>query len=165
MRITMEGGVRGDVTTKGEEQMFGRTIKRVVAGTALSAGLVVGSGVGAWAHECFNASRSDQGNAMAGERSQAWFTLRIADAIASDVEAGWYSAEDGACILDAYTATGAPLSFTLHVKGAIGQDGVIGMHNRNDELHVDGKGIDHLFDAYGWAIFTSFEDCGVSFPM
>jgi hypothetical protein len=102
---------------------------------------------------------------MAGSKSQAWFTLRIADAIADDVANGAYTAEDGECILAAYTASGAPLSFTIHVKGVTGQEGVIGLHNKHDDLHVDGKGIDHFFDAYGGAIFGAFESCGVSFPM
>lgn len=145
--------------------MFGRKMMRLGATAALSAGLVVGSGVGAWAHECFNASRSDTGNEMAGSRSQAWFTLRIADAIADDVANGAYTAEDGECLLAAYTETGAPLSFTIHVKGATGQEGVIGLHNKHEEQHTDGKGIDHFFDAYGWAIFSAFDECGVSFPM
>ena len=145
--------------------MLGRTTRRLAAGAALAGGLVMGSGAAALAHECFNASRSDQGNAMAGSRSQAWFTLRIADAIAGDVEAGAYSAADGACILAAYTETGAPLSFTVHVKGVTGQDGVIGLHNKNEDLYVNGKGIDHFFDAYGWAIFGAFDQCGVTFPM
>ena len=58
---------------------------------ALSGMLVAGSGVGAWAHECFNASRSEQGNTSAGSHSQAWVTIAIADLIAGDVAGGLYS--------------------------------------------------------------------------
>ena len=87
---------------------------------ALSGMLVAGSGVGAWAHECFNASRSEQGNASAGSHSQAWVTVAIADLIAGDVAGGLYSEEDGACIYEAYSATGSPLTFTLMVKGPEG---------------------------------------------
>ena len=144
--------------------MMGRVAGRAMGALALSGMLVAGSGVGAWAHECFNASRSEQGNASAGSHSQAWVTVAIADLIAGDVAGGLYSEEDGACIYEAYSATGSPLTFTLMVKGARGSDGVIGAKNKNEWLHSDGKGIDHLFDAYGGAIIGSFEACGVTPP-
>ena len=144
--------------------MFARIAGRTGATLALGALMVTGTGMGALAHECYNASRSAQGNESAGSHSQAWFTLRIADAIAGDVEAGAYSAEDGACILAAYTATGAPLSFTIHAKGANGQGGVIAERNPNSGLMTNGKGIDHFFDAWGWAIFQAFDECGVTPP-
>ncbi len=66
--------------------------------------------------------------------------------------------------IEAYSATGSPLTFTLKIKGANGSDGVLGAKNKNEWLHSDGKGIDHLFDAYGGAIIGSFESCGVTPP-
>jgi hypothetical protein len=136
---------------------------RLGAGAALAAGLVFGSGAGAWAHECYNASRSAQGNAMAGSHSKAWFTLVVADAIQGDADGGFITQAQADCIKAAYAASGAPASFTFHVKGATGQDGVLADHNPNKGLMANGKGIDHAFDAYGAEIFGSYAACGVSF--
>jgi hypothetical protein len=133
----------------------------LVAATAAFAMLGAGS---AWAHECYNASRSEQGNTAAGAHSQAWFTLVIADAIAEDVANGLYTAEQGDCIYAAWTAGGGPASFTIHVKGVTGQDGVLAERNPNDGLVANGRGIDHVFDVYGELLASSFLGCGVNPP-
>jgi hypothetical protein len=143
--------------------MLGRTTRRLAAGAALAGALVLGSGAGAWAHECYNASRSDTGNEMAGSKSQAWFTLVVSDAIQGDVEAGLITQEQADCINEAYAESGAPASFTIHVKGANGQDGLVAGHNPNDGLMADGKGIDHALAAYGDVIFGGYAACGVEF--
>lgn len=143
--------------------MFSRMLKNVGAGVALAAALALGTGAAAYAHECYNPSRSDQGDAKAGANSQAWFTLVVSDAIQGDANNGLISQEQADCIKDAYSATGAPASFTLMVKGAVGQDGVIAAHNPNLGLATDGKGIDHAFAAYGEQIFGSYAACGVTF--
>ncbi|HEY2950773.1 MAG TPA: hypothetical protein VGJ53_20650 [Micromonosporaceae bacterium] len=134
----------------------------LVAGAAAFTVLGAGS---AWAHECYNASRSDQGDTAAGTHSQAWFQLVISDAIAEDVANGLYTAEQGECIYAAWTAGGGPASFTIHVKGVNGQDGVLAEHNPNDGLVANGRGIDHLFDAYGELLVSSFLGCGVNPPV
>ncbi|MDY0910160.1 hypothetical protein [Microbacterium sp. CFBP9034] len=133
------------------------------AGVALAAALALGSGAAAYAHECYNPSRSDQGDAKAGSHSQAWFTLVVADAIQGDAASGFITQAEADCIKAAYVATGAPASFTLMVKGAVGQDGVIAAHNPNLAHATDGKGIDHAFAAYGEQIFGSYAACGVEF--
>ena len=143
--------------------MFSRTLTNVGAGVALAAALALGTSAAAYAHECYNPSRSEQGNAAAGSHSQAWFTLVVADAVQGDVGAGVITQEQADCIKEAYAASGAPASFTLMVKGAVGQDGVIAAHNPNNWLATDGKGIDHAFEAYGDAIFGSYAACGVDF--
>ncbi|HZW42722.1 MAG TPA: hypothetical protein VFE99_10470 [Agromyces sp.] len=143
--------------------MFKKTLTYAGAGLGLAAALVLGTGAAAFAHECYNPSRSDQGNASAGANSQAWFTLVVSDAIQGDADSGFITQEQADCIQDAYAATGAPASFTLMVKGAVGQDGVIADHNPNGFLATDGKGIDHAFDAYGEQIFGSYATCGVAF--
>jgi hypothetical protein len=143
--------------------MFSRVVTNAGAGVALAAALVLGSGAGAYAHECFNPSRSDQGNAKAGANSQAWFTLVVASAIQGDVLSGAITQQQADCILAEYEATGAPSSFTLLVKGAVGQGGTIGAHNPNAGLMADGKGIDHLFAAYGEQIGGSYAACGAGF--
>lgn len=138
--------------------------RRLGAATGLAAAVVLGSGVTAYAHECINSSRSDMGNTQAGANSQAWFTLNVEDALAGDVESGAITEEQAACIYDAYAATGSPLSFTIHVKGVVGQGGVIGANNPNEGLMSDGRGIDHVFDTYGEAIVGSYLGCGAGFP-
>ncbi|GGI44836.1 hypothetical protein BCL57_000660 [Agromyces flavus] len=144
--------------------MFSRTLTNIGAGVALAAIGVLGTGAAAYAHECYNASRSDKGNAGASH-SQVWFTLNITDALAGDIESGFITQEQADCIFDAYTAGGGPASFTIMIKGANGQDGVIAANNPNDWHATDNKGIDHFFEAYGGLIFSSYEGCGVSFPV
>ncbi|WP_426324191.1 hypothetical protein [Microbacterium sp. E-13] len=143
--------------------MFSRALRNTGAGLALAAALALGTGAAAYAHECFNPSRSDQGDAQAGANSQAWFTLVVADAVQGDADAGFITQEQADCIKAAYAATGAPSSFTVKVKGAVGQGGVIAAHNPNLELAANGKGIDHAFEAYGAQIFGSYAACGVEF--
>jgi hypothetical protein len=143
--------------------MFSRAITNVGAGIALAAALALGSGAAAYAHECFNPNRSDQGDAKAGANSQAWFTLVVVDAIQGDVTNGFLTQAQADCVKEKYAATGAPSSFTVLVKGAVGQDGVIAAHNPNLAHAADGKGIDHIFPAYGEQIGGSYALCGVAF--
>jgi hypothetical protein len=131
----------------------------VVAGVA--AFTLLGAGA-AWAHECFNASRSDRGDAAAGTHSQAWFRLVVADAVAEDVANGLYTAEQGQCIYAAWTNGGGPASLTFHAKGANGQDGVLAEHNPHAGLKANGRGIDHFADAYGDLLVSSFLGRGVN---
>lgn len=121
--------------------------------------LLAGSGA-ALAHECFNASRSDQGDAMAGTRSHAWFTLVVRDVIAEEVGSGMYDEATGQCILEHYYAGGGPESFVIHVAGPHTL-----AENAPTSNLTDGRGIDHLFDAYGELIVGSYAACGVDFPM
>ena len=137
--------------------MFKRTLTNIGAGVALAAAGVLATGAAAYAHECFNPNRSDKGNAGASN-SQAWFTVYI-----EEITEGM-SPEDASCFLDAYADTGAPSSFTIHVKGANGQGGTIASNNPHPEKAGDGKGIDEIFAAHGASIVASFEACGVPLP-
>lgn len=137
--------------------MFRRTLTNIGAGVALAAAGVLATGAAAYAHECFNPNRSEQGNAGASH-SQAWFTVYFTELTAGLPE------EDASCVLDAYTATGAPLSFTIKVKGANGQDGVVAANNPHEEKAGDGSGIDEIFAANGADIIGSFEACGAELP-
>lgn len=143
--------------------MFSRMVTNVSAGVALAAALALGTGAAAYAHECFNPNRSDQGDASAGANSGAWFTLVVSDAIQGDADSGLITQAQADCIKTTYAGTGAPSSFTVKVKGAVGQDGVIAAHNPNLLHSADGKGIDHLFAAYGAEIGGSYAACGVTF--
>ena len=135
--------------------MLSRTLTNITAGVALAAAGVLGTGVAAYAHECFNPNRSEQGNAGASN-SQAWLTVHVSELTMGMPE------EDASCVLAAYAATGAPESFTIMVKGAQGQGGTIGANNPNRDVKAaDGKGIDEIFAAYGAEIAGSFAECGL----
>ena len=138
--------------------MFSRTLTTIGAGMALAAIGVLGTGAAAYAHECFNANRSEKGNAGASN-SQAWLTVHIEELTFGLAE------EDAECVLDAYAETGAPSSFTIMVKGANGNGGTIASNNPNrDVKSADGKGIDEIFAAHGADIMGSFVTCGVELP-
>ncbi|HEU0181918.1 MAG TPA: hypothetical protein VFR16_06995 [Agromyces mariniharenae] len=137
--------------------MFKRTLTNIGAGVALAAAGVLATGAAAYAHECFNPNRSDQGNAGASN-SQAWFTVHI-----EELTFGM-SEEDASCFLAAYAETGAPSSFTIKVKGANGQGGVVASNNPHPEKAGDGHGIDEIFAAHGADIVGSFETCGLELP-
>jgi hypothetical protein len=138
--------------------MFKRTLTNIGVGVALAAAGVLASGAAAYAHECFNPNRSDKGNAGASN-SQAWLTVHIEELTEGMPE------EDATCFLDAYAATGAPSSFTIHVKGVNGQGGTIGANNPNRDVKAsDGKGIDEVFAVYGGQIFGAFEACEIAPP-
>jgi hypothetical protein len=162
-RPSYAGGSMIHVNLTERMMMFSRMLTHVGAGVALAAALTLGSGAAAYAHECYNPSRSDQGDAKAGANSQAWFTLVVADAIQGDAGSGMITQQQADCIKAAYAATGSPSSFTVLVKGAVGQNGVIAAHNPHSEHAADGKGIDHLFPAYGQQILGSYAACGVQF--
>ncbi|MBM7503256.1 hypothetical protein ACFPER_07220 [Agromyces aurantiacus] len=134
-----------------------RTLTSIGAGVALAAAGVLASGAAAYAHECYNADRSEQGNAGASH-SQAWWTLDVAAALTEEL-----SPDDAECVLEAYEATGAPTSFTIMVKGAVGQDGTIASKNPHEEKASDGSGIDEIFANYGAEIVGSYEACGLGF--
>ncbi|MFC9918369.1 hypothetical protein [Agromyces binzhouensis] len=128
------------------------------AGVGLAAALTLGSGMAAYAHECFNPNRSEKGNAGASN-SQAWFTVYF-----EELTVG-LEPDDAECVTDAYAATGAPMSFTIHVKGAHGNDGVVAGNNPNEAKAADGKGIDEIFAAHGADLFSAFAGCGVDIPL
>ena len=107
--------------------MRSRLIRDIGAGFGLAAAIVLGTGATAFAHECINSSRSDKGNEKAGSNSQAWFTIHVEDALAGDVEDGLITGDQAECILEEYGATGSLMSFTIHVKGATGQNGTIAL--------------------------------------
>jgi len=138
--------------------MFKRTLTNIGVGVALAAAGVLATGAAAYAHECFNPNRSDKGNAGASN-SQAWLTVHL-----SELTSG-LPADVAECVLDEYAKTGAPDTFTIHVKGVNGQDGTIGANNPNRATKAaDGKGIDEVFAVYGAEIAGSFLACGAELP-
>ena len=127
------------------------TLKRkLVAAPVVALGLVVGSSSAAFAHHCFNASRSAQGDAGAAQ-SNGWFTLTLADLFADAVE---NSDEFGLppaqlsqvpAMVAAAEADGVPESFTIlahstAASGTLKKDGA--------KQVADGRGIDFFDNAY-----------------
>jgi hypothetical protein len=97
----------------------------------------------AFAFECYNASRSAQGNAAAGAHSGALSTLGD---ILADPEIVGLCPEGVDFVLDGLDALGYPTdvlinSHTLMAGGLEGTD-------KGEELLHNGKGIDHLSDAF-----------------
>lgn len=129
---------------------------RLVKSVALTAALGLATATTAAAHECYNASRSDKGNEMAGSKSQAWFTLHLTDIVADEIAGGMYDQATGKCLLKEWAAAGLPESFTIKIRA--GKDGVVGGPNNDD-----GKGIDHAFAAFGDDIVGAYDTCGVEF--
>ncbi len=129
---------------------------------AAATALLIAAGP-AMAHECYIASRSWQGNLMAGTRSQAWFLVDLNQEFAAEVQAGQLTVDQASCLITQLTANSVPLQFTILVKGANGSGGVLANNNPNTWLMSNGTGVDHFFDVYGQAIGTSFETCGVPF--
>lgn len=146
-------GADGFQSERGDH-MFSRTMTNIGVGVALAGAAVLGTGAAAYAHECFNPNRSEKGNAGASN-SQAWLTVYF-----EELTMG-LPPEDAECVLDEYAATGAPMSFTIMVKGANGQGGTIASNNPHPEKAADGSGIDQVFAAHGADIMASFGACGV----
>ena len=112
-----------------------------VAGVGLMLAAIPGS---AFAHECFNANRSAQGNAGASN-SQRWLTVHIGE-FYGDPELG-LTAQQAADAEALALQMGVPESFTIFIGNHTIAEGTPSM-DRNGHAS-DGKGIDHIFDAYG----------------
>lgn len=113
-------------------------------------GVVVGSSTAAFAHHCYNASRSAQGNAGAGQ-SNGWFTLTLADlyadAVANSVEFGLPPASPAQipAMVAAARQAGVPESFVIlaHSTAANGT-----LKKGEPKQASDGKGIDFFDSVY-----------------
>jgi hypothetical protein len=134
-------------------------IGRLAMATA-SAGVILVAGSGsAWAHECYVANRSTQGNAAVGAHSAAWDLVSLHTILTEFI-----GLPDGlaACVEEKAPAAGLPSSFVFGGKQAQGQGGVIAENNPNfaaKGLASDGKGIDHAEDAIGPIIGELIGEC------
>ena len=127
------------------------TLKRkLFAAPVVALGVVVGSSSAAFAHHCYNASRSEAGNAGAAQ-SNGWFTLTLtdlfADAVANSEEFGLPPAQlsQVPAMVAAAEADGVPSSFTIlaHSTAANGT-----LKKEGAKQVADGKGIDFFDNAY-----------------
>lgn len=141
---------------------MGKTVRRALrlSGVVAGAGILSMASTGAaFAHECYVANRSAQGNAMAGTHSQAWETVSLDTVLTEFIGV---PADVAACVEAKAPAAGIPDSFVFGAKQAVGQGGVIAENNPNMTargLASDGKGIDHAEDTYGPAIGELIGEC------
>lgn len=122
--------------------------KRSLAVAAAAVAAVLGAATPAFAQDCFNASRSDQGNAGAAH-SKSWVTVTVADfAHSPEFPPG----TDPDCFVAYWSSHGGPASFTIRSNKTIGE----GSSNPN---LANGKGIDHIDDAYGQLLGEAIGAC------
>jgi hypothetical protein len=121
-------------------------IRKALLTTALTAGLIAGSAGVASAHECFNASRSDKGNAGA-THSAKWETLTLEhlySTVHGYVGGPALSSEQVAQAVTMAKAAGVPASFTVFHGGMLPAN-----KKELGPKASDGKGIDHFASGYG----------------
>ena len=122
--------------------------KRFVTVLAMSAVAVLGTSGTAYAHECYIANRSAQGNAGATHSSR-WITSSVEDfAHSPDFPPG----VDPDCFVNYWLSHGGPESFTVR------SDKTIGEGSANPNL-ANGKGLEHIEDAFGGLLGEAAEAC------
>jgi hypothetical protein len=139
-----------------------RHVLRGLGTVAAVTALTITAGGTAFAHECFNASRSAQGNASVGAHSAAWQLVTLKTVVTEFLGQTEAVAD---CVVAAAPAAGVPTSFVFGGKQAQGSGGVIAENNPNFSakgLASDGKGIDHAEDVYGPAVVGLILGCGGS---
>lgn len=122
------------------------------------AALTMTAGGTAWAHECFNASRSAQGNASAGAHSAAWQVVTLHTILTDFIG---LPPDLAACVEAKAPAAGVPDSFVFGGKQSA-SNGVIALNNTNmvdKGLATNGRGIDHAASVYGPVIFGLIGQC------
>jgi hypothetical protein len=123
---------------------------RLVKLAAVTATVVLGTTGTAYAHECFIANRSAQGN-IGATHSDRWVTVTVEGFVNSpDFPPG----VDPECFLDYWFSHGGPAGFTVRSDKTIGED------SANPNLG-DGKGLDHIEDAFGPLLGAALEACAL----
>jgi hypothetical protein len=108
-------------------------------------GLTIAAAGAASAHECLNASRSDQGNLMAGTHASRWIYFgTLEELLSTPPEPGAPALTPAQYdwALAAARAAGAPTSFAVYVGNHTIAEGTPGMAKHG----ADGRGIDHFGD-------------------
>jgi hypothetical protein len=133
--------------------------KRFARATVLATALIALTAGATFAHECFNASRSEQGNAGAAN-SGNWATESVAELFGvihffeiPGVETALTPAQQEVAFETA-TEMGVPSNVTIFVgKITIGANGNA---FTDGGKAADGKGIDHFFAAYGEQLVAAY---------
>ena len=135
-----------------------RNTLRTIGGVAATAAIFISSAGSAFAHECFVANRSDQGDAAVAAHSRAWTSFTLDDVLR--VFIGITDEDVIACVKAGAPAAGVPDLFVVGDKQARGTDGVIMENNPNlADKATDGKGIDHAEEAYEAKIGALIGQC------
>lgn len=125
-------------------------------GTVAATLAIITFGAGAAsAHECFNASRSAQGNASVAAHSAAWQEVSLDTVLTQFIGLPQGLAD---CVEANADSFGIPSSFVFGDKQSH-NIGVIAENNPNTALFANGKGIDHGEDAFGPAIGAAIGFC------
>ena len=134
-------------------------IKRIARATVLATALVTLTAGATFAHECYNSSRSAQGNAGATHWSN-WTTESVAELFSFIHFVGIpgvdtpLTLEQQAVTFETATEMGVPSEVTLFTgKITIGAKG---RAFTDGGKAADGRGIDHFFAAHGEAIVTAY---------
>jgi hypothetical protein len=122
--------------------------RRFLTSIALATAALLMMASTAFAHECFIANRSAQGNANVTHSSN-WVTISVAGfAHSPDFPPG----VDPECFIAYWSSHGGPDGFTVRTDKTIGE----GSHNPN---LGNGSGLDHIETAYGALLGASLEAC------
>jgi hypothetical protein len=139
-----------------------RIIRSLSRATILAGILAVTLATSVFAHDCFNASASAQGNLTKAQNSQAWFLIGDVRELIATGSSGVLTGQllnecQQAAFLATWAQSGLPLVFTTATKQAVGQGGVIAENNPNMATTLGGnnKGIDH-FEVAGGAVGDAF---------
>ena len=124
--------------------------KRFLTSVALATAALLVMASSVFAHECFIANRSAQGNANV-THSNNWFTISVAGFAHSP---DFPPDVDPDCFIAYWTSNGGPEGFTVRIDKTIGE----GSHNPNLGNH---SGLDHIEDAYGALLGESLGACEV----
>ena len=133
-------------------------LRRLARASILSVLVLLLAVSSAFAHECYNASRSEQGNTGA-QHSGQWFnlTLEFVYTVLLPGETGIHLSDAGlAWALQEAADQGIPSGFVVR------SDKTIGVNAKGETVPgivkngANGKGIDHAVDAYGDQIFGIF---------
>ena len=124
--------------------------KRSLAIATVAAAAVIGAGTPDFAHECYIANRSDQGDAGA-THSDRWVTVTVDGfAHSPDFPPGF----DPDCFVSYWLSHGGPASFTVRSDKTIGED------SSNPNL-ANGSGLEHIEDAWGALLGESLGACAL----
>ena len=134
-------------------------MRRRLATASLLSLLVLAVGASsAFAHECFNASRSAQGNTGA-QHSDNWFNLTtefVFTVILPEDSGITLTPDQLAWALDQAEAAGIPSGFVIRSDKTIGVTRGGKTAPGFEKNGADGHGIDHAVDAYGDQLFGIF---------
>ncbi len=130
----------------------------VVGATTVTMMLTASAG---FAHECYIANQSTK--AQSGTKSQVWERV---DLVGPLIDAGFWSAEQGECVLTKAAEQGVRTVVTIMVKVPAPHQGVLGSKNPHEaEKMSDGKGIDEFFSGGAIDSLISIADgCGAPIP-